>query len=89
MVVQGRTLFVLLGEGDVLRNGANQGTSIVNPDGVSSGLFSSILRVTLSTDLDTFSGGLTLKAADQSALLDGNTVTLQGPPAMKPALMFW
>ncbi|MEO8125571.1 MAG: ScyD/ScyE family protein [Bryobacteraceae bacterium] len=77
-VVQGRTIFILLGEGDVLRNGTKQGTNIVNPDGVSSGLFSSILKMTLSTAVDTFSGSLTLKPENQTALLDGNTVTLRG-----------
>src|SRR3954471_7475363 len=75
-LLQGRTLYITLGEGDVLRNGTKQGTNVVNPDGVSSGLFSSILKMTLSTDLDTFSGGLTLTAGNQSSLLDGNTVTL-------------
>jgi len=85
-VVQGRTLFILLGEGDVLRNGAKQGTNIVNPNGVSSGLFSSILKMTLSTDLDTFSGGLTLKAENQASLLDGNTVTLKGTAGDEAAI---
>jgi hypothetical protein len=77
-LVQGRTLYVTLGEGDVLRNGTKQGTNIVNPEGISSALFSSVLKITLSTDLDTFSGGLTLTAANQATLVDGGTVTLKG-----------
>jgi hypothetical protein len=76
LALSGRTLYIANGEGDSFRNGAQQGTTVPNPDGPSSPLFASVLKVTFNTDLDRLTDGFQLQLADHFTLLDGNTVTL-------------
>lgn len=70
----GRTLYVLTGEGDSLRNGPVPGTSIPNPN-PSSPLFSAVLAVEFSAEVSS-TGGFTLTIADQAAIKNGTPVTL-------------
>lgn len=76
LALSNRTLYIANGEGDSFRNGPTQGTAIPNPEGPSSPLFASVLKVTFTTDIDQLTAGFKLTLADHFTLLDGNTVTL-------------
>ena len=75
LALLGRTLYVLTGEGDSLRNGPVGGTSVPNPN-PSSPLFSSVLAVEFSADVDGGTGGFTLAPADHLTIKNGANVTL-------------
>jgi hypothetical protein len=52
MVVRDQTLYLAIGGGDAERRGEAPGTAIHNPQGRSSALFASVLRMRFATDLD-------------------------------------
>src|SRR6185295_787090 len=68
--LEGRTLFVLNGQGDVTLAGPVPGTERANPT-PSSPIFSSVLAVTFSAAMEEKAGGVTLTLADHHALKDG------------------
>lgn len=70
-------LLVLIGEGDARREGPSPGTEVPNPEGPSSPIFSSILRVRFSQPVDLLQDGFVLELQDQFALADGYEVTLE------------
>lgn len=72
--LQGRTLYVLNGQGDVTLAGPVPGTERANPT-PSSPLFSSILAVHFSAAAENTTTGVALTLADQQALKDGQTLT--------------
>ncbi len=72
----GRTLYVAIGVGDVAIAGPLPGTSLPNPDPLSSPIFSSILAVHFSSHVENTTEGFTLSLADQEALADGEEVKL-------------
>jgi hypothetical protein len=76
LFMRGRTLFVLIGVGDVAIGGPIPGSSLPNPNPVSSPLFSSVLAVHFSASVEKNTEGLTLTLADQQALASGQKVTL-------------
>lgn len=75
ILLRGRTLYILNGEGDALRNGTAPGAAVANPN-PSSPIFDSVLTVQLSADPDQIRTGFTMSFADQMALHNGSTVTL-------------
>ncbi|MCU0302733.1 MAG: ScyD/ScyE family protein [Thermoanaerobaculales bacterium] len=70
-----RTLYILIGEGDV-RGVSAPPVQVPNPDGLSSPIFSSILRARFDPVPDGIRTGFTLAAEHIRALADGRTVTL-------------
>ena len=74
--MRGRTLYVAISVGDVDRFGPIPGTTIPNPNPVSSPIFSSVLAIDFSADVEKRTSGFTLTLAGQQALADGRTVTL-------------
>jgi len=76
LFMRGRNLYVAIGTGDVGRPGPFPGTTIENPDGPSSPIFSSILAIQFSAATETTTTEFTLAFADQDALANGETVTL-------------
>jgi hypothetical protein len=74
--MHGRTLYVAMGVGDVGRAGPIPGTTIPNPAGPSSPIFSSVLAIQFSANAENTTTGFTLTPANQQALADGQTVTL-------------
>lgn len=74
LALRERTLFVAIGEGDVLRLDANM-NDISNPN-PSSPILSSILSFVFSADVDTLVAGFTLTAQEHAALKSGNRPTL-------------
>lgn len=76
LFMRGRTLYVVIGVGDVSRPGPFPGTDIVNPNPVSSPLFSSVLELHFSAKVEKSTTGFTLTLADQQTLAAGGTVTL-------------
>ena len=76
VLVQRNVVFILNGEGDGFRAGAKPNTTVPNPAGPSSPNFSSIMKLTLTGSVDSAAGGFVMTPAHQSALADGNSVTL-------------
>ncbi len=75
--MRGRTLYVLIGEGDSTIPGGFPGppTELPNPN-PSSPIFSSVLAVHFSAQAEKTTAGFTLTAAQQQALAAGQKVTL-------------
>lgn len=76
LFIRGRTLYVAMGVGDVGRAGPVPGTTIPNPAGPSSPLFSSVLAIQFSANTEKTTDGFTLFAADEQTLASGQTLTL-------------
>jgi hypothetical protein len=76
LVVNGRHLFLLMGAGDVGIMGPRPGTTLVNPNGPSSPIFSSVLHIYFTAASEKTTRGFTLSPADQTALANGQTVVL-------------
>lgn len=76
IILAGQVLYVEIGEGDGFVNGPQQGQIVPNPTGPSSPLFASILKFTLSTDVEKIAGTFTLGAQDQTDLSLGKSVSL-------------
>jgi hypothetical protein len=72
--LQGRTLYILNGQGDVTLAGPVQGTERANP-APSSPIFSSVLAVRFSAAMEATTTGVTLTLADHQALKSGQTLT--------------
>ncbi|MEO6569630.1 MAG: ScyD/ScyE family protein [Opitutaceae bacterium] len=72
--MRGRTLYVAIGTGDEVVNGPAPGTAIPNPH-PSSPLFSSVLAVHFSANVENTTSGFRLSMADQAALKAGSLVT--------------
>lgn len=76
LYLSGRVLYIVNGEGDALRAGTQPGTVVPNPQGISSPILSSILKVTFDRDVDQYQAPFTLKPEDHFSLALGNIVTL-------------
>ncbi len=86
VVQRENTLFILMGEGDVLVRGPRAGTEVPNPAGPSSPIFSSLLALRADSNLETLPSGFTLKPEDQNRLADGLDVTLDNGSGVKGTL---
>lgn len=73
--MRGRTLYVLIGEGNSTLPGPFPGAELPNPNPASP-LFSSVLAIHLSAHAEAITTGFTLTAEQQQALAEGETVTL-------------
>ena len=77
LFMRGRTLYALIGVGDVAIGGpAGTGTSLPNPNPPSSPIFSSVLALHFSAEVEKNTSGFSLSLADQQALAGGENVTL-------------
>ena len=80
LFMQGRTIYVAIGVGDVGRSLALPPplppVTIPNPNPISSPLFSSILAINFSAATESVTNGFTLSLADQQSLAGGQTITL-------------
>ena len=76
LFLRGRTLYVAIGVGDVGRAGPLPGTTVPNPNPISSPIFSSILAIHFSAHVENTTGGFTLTLGDQNTLASGEKVTL-------------
>ncbi len=74
--MRGRNLYVLMGVGDVGIMGPRPGTTLENPNGPSSPIFSSVLVMYFSAETENATNGFTLTPDDEQALADGEVVTL-------------
>jgi hypothetical protein len=68
-----RTVYLVIGEGDAL-GASPPPTQVPNPEGISSALFSSLLRARFEPVPDGIREGFALTAADHQALADGHVV---------------
>jgi hypothetical protein len=73
--MRGRTLYVLIGEGNSTLPGPFPGAELPNPNPASP-LFSSVLAIHFSAHTEAITTGFTLTAEQQQALAQGETVTL-------------
>jgi hypothetical protein len=76
MALRGRTLYLNIGPGDSERTAAAPGTSTLNPQGASSPIFSSVLEIRFSVEVDTIGSTFRLTPQHQQALNDGAEVEL-------------
>ena len=74
--MRGRTLYVAIGTGDAGRAGPAPGTTIPNPNPISSPIFSSVLGIQFSARTEDTTLGFTLTTANQQSLANGETVVL-------------
>ena len=72
-----RTLYIAIGEGDSIRAGAAPNSIALNPAGVSSPLFHSVLRVDFDADVDLIREPFTLAKDQHQSIFDGNSVSLK------------
>lgn len=71
------TVYVLIGEGDVLGPSPDPTRLVPNPEGLSSPIFSSLLRARFTPVPDGIREGFELTPEDRQALADGHTVILE------------
>jgi hypothetical protein len=76
LALDGRMLYVAIGEGDGHVNGPAQGTLLPNPKGPSSPLFATVLAFQLSDDVDQIRAPFVVTSATQSLLEDGKWVNI-------------
>jgi hypothetical protein len=76
LLLDGNTLYIAIGEGDLYAPGPAPGTTIVRAGAISSPIFDTLLRVDLPESVDRITTPFTLAAADHTALFNGNPVTL-------------
>jgi hypothetical protein len=76
MALRDRTLYLNIGPGDSERTGASPGTSMLNPQGASSPIFSSVLEIRFSDDVDAIGSTFRVTPQHQMALNDGAEVEL-------------
>ena len=83
LFLRGRMLYVLIGIGDTIKAGLKPGTeepipgtAVPNPNGPSSPIFSSILAIHFSANVEKRTDGFTLSPSDQQALAGGEKVKL-------------
>ncbi len=72
----GRTLYLAIGTGDVGIAGPLPGTTLVNPNGPSSPIFSSVLAIHFSESVEERTEGFTLTSTDQQKLANHEQVSL-------------
>ncbi len=77
LVLNGNTLYITIGIGDVVRAGSVPGTEVPNPNGPSSPILSSVMAVHFDSSIDFLSSSFTLSVADHFTLADGFEVALQ------------
>jgi hypothetical protein len=76
MALRERTLYLCLGPGDSERAGATPGTSQLNPQSASSPIFSSLLEIRFSADVDAITGTFRMTPQHQQSLNDGGEVEI-------------
>lgn len=76
IVLDGNTLYVAIGEGDQLLDGAVAGTALPNAKGPASPILATILQINFTGPVDKILTAFALKTADHNVLADGNPVTL-------------
>ena len=79
LAMRGRTLYVTIGSGNSTLPGPVPGSEIPNPN-PSSSLFSSVLEVHFSAEIEKVTSGFTLNAADRAALAAGQTIAFRAAP---------
>lgn len=75
LALRGRTLYIVNGEGDSTLAGPIPGTEVPNPN-PSSPIFSSVVALHLSTNVERNTNGYSLTVADHQALKSGVRLTL-------------
>jgi hypothetical protein len=75
LYMRGRTLYVLIGQGDATLAGPVPGTEIPNSN-PSSPIFDSVLAIHFSTNVEKRTDGFSLSLADQEALKNGEEVRI-------------
>ena len=76
LYLDGVTLFVAIGTGDTGILGPRPGTTVPNPNGASSPIFSSVLALTYSGAAERKTTGFTMTPAQQASLAKGRVVVL-------------
>jgi len=83
MVLRDRTLYVAIAEGDAVRGGPTPGSIVLNPAGMSSPLFSSVMTFRFDDDPDHIASPFVMTAQHQASLSDGLSVTIENAQSRK------
>ena len=75
IAIDGSTVYLAIGEGDAVRINS-EGIALPNPAGVSGPIFSSILKIELSTDVDNVMSPFVMTSDQFATLADGYPVEL-------------
>lgn len=75
LAIDGSTLYLAIGEGDAVRSNA-EGLALPNPAGIGGPIFSSILKIDLSAEVDEILSPFVMKSEDFPTLADGYDVEL-------------
>lgn len=71
------TIYIVIGEGDITGESSVPGEQVPNPNGLSSPIFSSVIRARFNPVPDAIRTGFELTTADINELADGNEITLE------------
>ena len=82
-----RTIYIVIGEGDVLGQSSNPPKQVPNPNGPASPIFSSIIRARFDPVPDGIRTGFDLTAANIASLADGLEVSLTNPQGEHVSLL--
>ena len=82
-----RTLYIVIGEGDIKGPSTAPPQQVPNPNGLSSPIFSSVIRARFTPVPDGIRTGFQLSATDIGALADGREITLQNGAGEKVELL--
>jgi DNA-binding beta-propeller fold protein YncE len=83
MVLRGKTLYLAISGGDTERRTGTPPVSLLNPAGISSPIFGTILSIQFAQDVDTVGGAFKMTAQHQQGLADGNEVDLDDGSGIK------
>lgn len=86
LVLHETSLYIAMAEGDAVRNGATQGSLVLNPKGPSAPLFHAVLRADFDGDPDTIQNPFSLKSTDYQTLVDGWPLELTNSDGAKATL---
>lgn len=76
LLLDGNTLYIAVGEGDLYASGTAPGTTIVRAGPISSPIFDTLLKLDLLQSPDRIATPFSLKLADHTTLFNGSTVAL-------------
>lgn len=77
MALRGRTFYLAFGGGDAGRMGPEPGRPIHNPEGLSSPIWSSVLKIEFNLDVDAVGGTFVITPALQQTLANGYAVDVE------------
>jgi hypothetical protein len=86
LLLDGNTLYIAIGEGDLYVSGTVPGTTVVSAKAISSPIFDTLLKLDLPQSADRIVSAFSLKTADHTTLFNGDPVALTNSSGDKATL---